>query len=457
MAALSERKIEIVRMLVETAPDKIVGGLQAALADTAPGSALAGVRRLVDHEAAERRLRNIVLQPIAPMCIGDGGDPDTLTFPARVLRLIWRGLTAHCYPMVEQARLAFPDMLPDEPAPEVFDDLIRAAAAGLRAREAPEFREAAELCDAARPNGAEVLISCVELAPVARIATQRLSEWLSRFDDSSKAAARLAYKDAVAVSDDAGPRFFEMLAAQMAQPWMVLRIISEVMDRPTERYLADSEMAFVGERVMAEVDEALNAIAKLDLAAGRAAGRAAGKRVELVTHQIHELETCMDLNREHGWGLRIAKQRKGLASVVEGRLRDAEKHVKDALSSQPMRIARINRDVPRLGSPPDPEQIGRALTLLHFAEEVRSSANYGGFASARTKMIETLAQHIDNYVEEVLDLLKTGEAESEANALAFLEVAAQFNLLVQGEKAAELVRRRAAVAGGHEGQVAAQG
>lgn len=34
MAALSKRKIEIVRTLVEAAPDRVVGGLQMALAET---------------------------------------------------------------------------------------------------------------------------------------------------------------------------------------------------------------------------------------------------------------------------------------------------------------------------------------------------------------------------------------------------------------------------------------
>ena len=40
MAALSERKIAIVRTLVESAPDKVVGSLRQALAETSDESAL---------------------------------------------------------------------------------------------------------------------------------------------------------------------------------------------------------------------------------------------------------------------------------------------------------------------------------------------------------------------------------------------------------------------------------
>ncbi len=443
MGALSERKIEIVRSLVEAAPDRIVGGLQAALAETTSESALAGVRKLVDAEAAERRLRNIVLQPLAPMCVGDGKAADALTFPVRVLPTIWRGLRALEPQAVRDAEVAFRDYSPQEPPPEVFDLLLRRTAECLRAGAPDEFARARQMADDARPRGAELLTACADMGPVVRLATQRLPEWLSRFDEASAAAARLAYKDAVAVAEDGGPQFFEMLAAQMAHPWMVLRIICEVMDKPTERYLADSEMAFFGERVMAEVDASLKAIAKLDLDGGPAAGRAAAKLADLVTQQTHELETCVDLTKEQGWGKRIAQQRLSLASTVEGRLRDAEKQTKEALPTQPSKVARVRRSIPRLTTPPDARQVGRALTLLTFAHEVRSSANYGGFASARSKLLETLAAHVDNYVEEVLDLLKTGDAESEEAGYDFLETCAQFNQLIQGEKAAELVRRRA--------------
>jgi hypothetical protein len=457
MVALTERKIEIVRTLVEAAPDRVVGGLQAALAETPPESALAGVRRLVEAEASERVVRNTVLQPLAPMCRGDGRAPDAMTFPARVLPLVWRGLMALRPAEVDVARLAWRDLIADDPIPDVFDDLVRAAADAVEARQPAEFAQAVALCEAVRPNGAELLVACLRLAPIVRSASQRLAQWLSHFDDASAAAARLAYNDAVDICPDGGPLFFEMLAAQMPQSWKVLRVISEVMDKPTERYLADSEMAFFGERVMAEVDESLRAIAKLDLDGGPPAAREAGRLVELITLQVNEVETCVDLSRDHGWGQRIGKQRHGLANVVEGRLKDAEKHAKEALPTQLAKIGGVRRNVPRLVAPPDPRKVARAVTLLAFAHEVRSSINYGGFAAARARMVEQLSQFIDHYVEEVLDRLKVGDAENEANAYAFLEVAAQFNLLVQGEKAAELVRRRAIAIAHPEPPQAARG
>jgi len=444
--ALSEQKIEIVRQLVAAAPDRVVGGLQIALAETAEDSALAGVRRLVETEAQDRRLRNAVLQPIAPLCTGDGKDPSHLVFPGRALALVWRGLKATAPDAIAEAAAAFTDERPGEGSNDPFDMLAALAASAVRARQPREFALVAEACEEARPGGAALLADCLDIAPVVREAIPKLVDWTAHAGEETTASARLAYKDAVAIADDAGPRFFEMLAAQLPYPWMVLRVISAVMDKPTERYLADSEMAYFGERVMRDIEASLKALSGLDPDAGPDAGRAAGKRVELITFQVSEMETCVDLSRDHGWGHELVKQKKALAGVVESHLRAAEKLAAAALPMQTVRIARMRKTEPKLNAMPDPIAIRRALTLLTFSQEVRASANYGGFGAARNKMLEALGDMLDNYVEEVLDHIRTGDVPDEEVAYAFLEVAAEISLLVRDERAAELVRRRSAAA-----------
>ena len=235
MAALSERKIAIVRTLVETAPDRVVGNLRQALAETAEDSALGAVRRLVETEVSDRTLRNTVLQSVAPMFVGGGDHTRTLTFPARALALLWRGLKAAEGPAVAQASTDFDNGVPAQTAQACQDRLVAIAGASLRSRAGSDFRAAAEICDLGRPNGADQLASCLEIAAVVRQAVRRMPEWVAHPGKETAASARLAYKDVVEISEDAGPRFFEMLAAHMPHPWMVLRIISAVMDKPTER------------------------------------------------------------------------------------------------------------------------------------------------------------------------------------------------------------------------------
>ncbi len=445
MAALSERKLEIVRTLVETAPDSIVDGLNQALCEASGDTALGSVRRLVETEARDRRLRNVVLLPIAPMCVGEGRDPLRLTFPIRIMGLIWRGLKAQAPAVVRNAELAHYEYQPGESSPDHFDRLVRIAAKGVRAGELKEFRTVAELCDAARPDGAAALLACLDLAPVVRGVAHKLGRWTSP-QNADAVGARLAYKDAVAISDDAGPRFFQMLAAQLQHDWMILRIISAIMDRPSERYLAETELGVFGERLLRDIEEGLGRIAKLDLDGGAAAAIRAAREVDEITQRGNELETYVSLSREQGWGAALVKHRKSLAALAEARFRDAEKAFAQALPTARPKLKRIRRDAPRLGAPPDAAAVRRCETLLTFAAEVRLAANAGGFTSARAKLLETLGEYLDAYVEELLDLIKTGESEDEANARAFLAVAADFSGLVRDDRAADLVRRRAAVA-----------
>jgi hypothetical protein len=458
MVALSDRKIEIVKTLVQSAPDKIVGGLQHALSETAGDTVLASVRQLVEAEAADRLLRNAVFQPVTPLCVGDGSDPHSLVFPAQALVYIWRGLKAlapdemsaavNAVAAVERA-IANEQRVPDPG--HAFNALVKRAAEGLRAAGQGEagqrdFKAAAELCERARPGAAEGLAACLDISPIVRHTLPRLAEWVAQAGDETSAPARLAYKDAVAVAEDAGPRFFEMLAAQLTPPWMVLRIISAIMDKPTERYLAESELGDFPERVMGEIDDALKAISKLDLDAGPEAGRAAGRLVELITQQTFELEVCIEVTRDHGWGHRIVGQKKALANLVEARLREADKLTVATLPVESPGFRRPRKTGPKLDDPPEPRGLGRAMTLLTFAHEVRLCANYGGFSAMHTKVTEKIAHLAEGYVEEVLDHLRTGDVANVAIARSFLMIAADVLGLVRDEKAAEMVRCRAATA-----------
>jgi hypothetical protein len=454
MAALNERKIAIVRTLVESAPDRVVGRLQEALVDSGGDSALAGVKRLVEIEAADRRLRNAILLPIAPMFASDGVSERKLIFPVRALTALWHGLKALAPDGVAAAEARLADDDADGAPDRSFDALTALAADGLRARAQRDFLVAAELCDRARPGGAETLAACIDLAPIVRRASERLPDWIGHSGEDTTAASRLAYKDAVAVSEDAGARFFEMLAAQLSPPWMVLRVISAVMDKPTERYLADSELGGFGERVMTEIDEALVSISKLDLDAGPAAGRAAARLVELIARQTTELEGCIELSRDYGWGHRIVNQRKALASMVEGCLREAEKTAAAALPTEFAGSRRMPRKLPRLTVPPEHRAVVRAMTLLTFTQEIRTSASYAGFSAAHAKAIENVAGMLDQYVEDVLDCIRHDDVTDRNLVDAYLKVAADFCALVSGEKAAALFRRRAALV--RQGEVPAK-
>jgi hypothetical protein len=313
---------------------------------------------------------------------------------------------------------------------EAQEALCARAAKGLRMRDTQEFSAAADACDA------EVLAACLDLSIVVRRALPRLPAWLSHRNADTAAAARLAYKDAVTIAEDATPRFFQMLAAHLPHPWMILRIISSVMDKPNERYLHDSELANFAEAVLEEIDATLKVIATFRGSDGVDAALSTAMQCDLAVRQIMEIEANVDLNRETGWGLRLHKQRAVLAGSVETRLREAEKA---ALESLPLHSGRGRRG-PRLDGPPAPLTVDQAITLATFSGGLQPAANNGGFSAARNRMIEKLGEHLDLYVEDALDALR-GDADP-ALIRAYLDVAADMARVVRGEETAKLIRRR---------------
>jgi hypothetical protein len=82
--------------------------------------------------------------------------------------------------------------------------------------------------------------------------------------------------------------------------------------------------------------------------------------------------------------------------------------------------------------------------MLSFLHLVRGSAAAGGYASLRAKTIEKLDERLDRYVEDVLDHLRAPDAEQADTARQYLDIAATLVGLYRDEKAAQIVRRRAA-------------
>ncbi len=183
--------------------------------------------------------------------------------------MLWAALKDQAPGQVEEAEARCNPWDLEEGPPEVFNDLCKVAAKGLRAQAEPVFQALDAVCDI------DELASCLELSHIVRTALPRLSEWVSKMSEERASAARLAYKDACAIRPDAGPLLFEMLAAHLPDDWRILRVISAVMDRPGDKFWASSEVSVFGERVLADIEKNIAFIETFDPAKGEAEGRKA--------------------------------------------------------------------------------------------------------------------------------------------------------------------------------------
>ncbi len=127
-------------------------------------------------------------------------------------------------------------------------------------------------------------------------------------------------------------------------------------------------------------------------------------------------------------------------------MKQAPAAVAAALPSHPARSSgKTSRMMPRTTTELDKDAVRRGYAMLTFLSEIRSSAAHGGFASMRSKIIGDLDKQIDLYGDDLIDSLHE-HGDMAERLHAYIEVAADFLGLVRDPKAAEIVRRRAAVA-----------
>jgi len=407
------------------------------------GGSMAAVYNLVAKEAFERRAKQAAFEPLIALCAPKGG------FPSQTVKSLWTALRAAFASDVEAAVGFASKKNPSDAnlaaAAEINDRLCLAAAKGLR-DESPAFASAISLLNTSQPDGAAAFANYLDLTPLARAAMIKLPEWVGRMTDDRAAAVRVAYKDAVNLADDAGPRFIEILVANLSEPWLIMRILSAVMDHPAERYMAVSELAMFAEQLLNDIDRKLAQFRAFDPAGGRAAGVAAGEAIHVAAMQIVEFESSIELNREGPWGKRIGQQKQTLAQLAEVRLGQIDKALDAAMPLNVVKFGKGVRGHPKLTDDPNPLALARAEGLMAFFDFTRHFASQSGYGAARAKAAEKIEARLDQYVEDLLEMLHGQQVEALERVRGYLEISASMMEATRGEKAGQIIRRRAAVA-----------
>ena len=261
------------------------------------------------------------------------------------------------------------------------------------------------------------------------------------------AAVKVTYKDADAFAEDAGPRFIEILVANLSEPWLIVRVLSAVMDHPAERYLAVSELAGLAEHVLDDVDLRLAEFRKFDPDGGRLAGLAAGEAIHLAGLEIVEFETAVELSREGPWGKRIAGQKQSLAELAEIRLAQIDKALDAALPLQMVKFGKGLRGHPRLTDDPNPTALtqgGRPDGLLRLFAPVRQPIRLWRCADQGRGKGRGAAGSVCR--GSARNAAHSGGRGAGAGSRSISMSRAGMMEAARGEKAGQIVRRRAAAA-----------
>jgi hypothetical protein len=443
MGELNEARLIAIRSLLQRAPDYTVRSLSSLLAsDQSNDRSLQLVRQLVGAELRDRRLRSLAFEPLSVLCKPPTTMP-RLSFPPATPTLLWHAVKAYCPSIF--ARLEAEPKADKRSTLKLLDEICAAAAEGLAARATPEFAALAERLDA-NPNGCTQVVGLLTITPDLREALSKAPTWLGSGGPAHTAAVRIAFRTASEKSPDAGFLYMEALFAAIEQPAFILKLVSMIMDRPSDRFLAASELSSIGTRLLDAIDRHIGSIQSFDPRRGLEGGVAAAAAADAATLIISELETNLKMPREGVWGARVVNQRRALALAMETRLQEIEAAMAAAL---PLKVLKVNgkklRGPPNLTRRPDPVATDRLLSLAALLNGCWTAAQVAGFGALRTKVIEAQDQALDTYVQDVLDLMHGGKAPIDI-ARAYLDVAAEAFGLIRDPKASELVRRRAVAA-----------
>lgn len=444
MGSISESRLHLVKGLIRTLPTASLRSLELALGLTRE-SPLVEVRELIVHELEYRHVKEAVFAPFLPLFQRREDNINGVEFETWILDNIWSSLEARESEIYQQARYALRVWRDEDPVPVPFFRLVSAAANLCREhpedimRAKPRKDDAAEIAEFA---------NYLDMHRILRTALARLPDFMGRIDAEKAAALRLMFRDACALNEESGYRFLEVLFANLQDGSQIIKFVATVSDRPNDRFLASSELADFGERILDIIDERLQDLKSLLGARNRGGDDdlgSAGARVAACLGQLQSFEHYIELSRDGPWGKRVADAHKIIAELVEGQLKAAERTLGDALPMKSERIyGRMKREVPRYEQPAKPELIARAKCVLAFVRDIRSTASSGGYASLHAKTMQGLEAAMDVYFEELLNLAN-GEDPVEADkAMAAFETVTDLMETLCGEEKSQVSRRRIA-------------
>lgn len=428
----------IMAPLLERCADAMLSQLQKAVSSM-PGGRARELEGLLVEEVVDRQRRAVVLRPILPMFRPRPDGIEGVVFPGGVLPRLWKLASAG-----EPALLSCLDKEGPQ-AIRVADRICIAAAAAVRDQPDAVWPESLS-APAERRQGLADLAASLDLVHLARKSLPSLDTWLKRPDGDQVAELRLMIRDSAEVSADGAQQVLEILFSHLVDAVLILRILTQTSGAAgRESFLSASELAGFVDRLIIGVIARVERVGAFKAGAGPI--EPVIEDVAWCSAVLGELEATLQLQPDSPWGRSAREARVAISKRLSALLRTSEKLVETALP-----LARVSmgggmsRKAPDLEAPSSGDAVDAARTLLHLVGAVRGPAGVFGCESERKQLVEALSLRLSRYAEEAIGAVNSGEVDDPRQALALVNVAADYLTLIDEEEAARIVRRRAAVA-----------
>lgn len=445
MPGLTESQGKIVRSIVQTVPDSGLGQLTAVLSAQMGEHTMADVRDIVMVEMKDRKVRAIVFSPILSLCTKNQPGKSQSRFPFALPTLLWNALTDRAPKLMAQARDMAARWESEDLLPYIFNQACDEAIDGLQDND-PVFALVIECLNKTSPSAVRDLIGFLRMAPLLRDVLLELPLWVSRMNPDDALSVRLAYRDAANLASDGPARLFEVIYTNLDAPWAILRIISAALDRPTDQFVANTDLGLFGELLLEQVETLVETIDEVSLDEGLSAGNAIATAAKNIIFITTGFEDNLVLGKNGPWGRRIARSKRDLTNSCEALLNQVEALLPRALPiASAAKNARALNRTPNIGVVPEPTAEARLEAILVFMAAVRSIASVSGIGVLRTRVLTETQEFLEYYAKGAVALLTDFNVPTEA-ARARILATAKYVALVHDEATAEQLRRRSIVA-----------
>ena len=442
MPGLTESQGKIVRSIVQTVPDAGLGQLTGVLSAQMGEHTMADVRDIVMIEMKDRKVRAIVFSPFLSLCTKNQPGKSQSRFPFVLPTLLWNALVDRAPKLMIQARDMASRWESEDLLPYIFNQACDEAIIGIQDND-PAFAPVIECLNKASPTGVRDLVGFLKMSALLRDVLLELPLWVSRMNADDALSVRLAYRDATNLAADGPARLFEVIYTNLDSPWTIMRIISSALDRPTDQFVANTDMALFGELLLGQVETLVETFGEVNLDEGLSAGNALAKAAKTIISITTDFEDHIVLGKNGPWGRRIARSKRDLTNAAEALLNQIDGLLPRALPvAAAARNTRALNRTPNIDVAPEPLAEARLEAILVFMAAVRSIASVSGIGVLRTRVLTETQEFLEYYGKGALALLTDFDVSSEA-VRQRIHAVAKYVALVHDEATAEQLRRRA--------------
>lgn len=443
MSVIAEKRMNMLKGLVRTLPPASLRSLEMALGLTSD-TKMVEVRDLITAEIEFRHVREAVFAPYMPLFQPRADGLAGVTFAPWIINALWSALETSEPDLHAQAQFALRSLRTEDPTPVVFFRLVTAAAHICNA--APEVILPPHASAADRAAVAE-FGRYLDLHRLARQVLARLSDFMGRIDADKAAALRVLFNDASDLDIKGGTRLLEIVFANLDDGSQIIKFVAIVSDRPNDRFLAMSELADFGTRILDRIEAGLRELKALMGGKGQVCDDldTAGDRVAQCLSQLQAFGQYIELAREGPWARRVSEAQQAIASLVEHQFNTVEKALEGVMPMRVERVyGRVKKEVPDYARVPSEDILARAGGALLFIRKVRPIAMSGGFAALHARTAEACELMLDAYFSELLALANGEEPFDAGQLLGGFERITDLMEALCGEEKGQLARRRVA-------------